>query len=141
MKKVLSILMALCLVVSLAGCNFLKDFADSTKIEKPKTFEFDGISIELTTDFLRMEFISDDYDFIVGNEKLSVLGIKTDTEGTDLEDMSAFEYAQNFRMMMEDSEPTDITFIDDIPTMQYTEDEEDEQQTCAVTFYKGEKCN
>lgn len=80
MKKVLSVLMVLCLVVSLAGCDFLKDVADSAKVEEPKTFEFDGISIELTTNFLRMEFISDEYDFIVGDEILSVFGIKVDTE-------------------------------------------------------------
>lgn len=139
MKKVASILMVLCLVVSLAGCDFLKDVADSAKVEEPKTFEFDGISIELTTNFLRMEFISDEYDFIVGDEILSVFGIKVDTEGTDLEDMTATEYAQNFRTLMADYEPTEITFIDDIPTMQYTEGDEDEKQTCAVTFFKGEK--
>ena len=139
MKKVASILLVLCLVVSLVGCNFLTDIADSTKVEEPKTFEFDGISIELTTNFLRMEFVSDKYDFIVGDEILSVFGIKTETKGTDLEDMSASEYAQNFRSLMEYCEPTEITFIDDIPTMQYTEGEAGEEQTCAVTFFKGEK--
>lgn len=78
MRKFLSVLMVICLMFSLCGCAFLRDVADSTvnNDEKVKVFDFEGLSIELTTDFLRMDFISEDYDVIVGDGEITVMGIK-----------------------------------------------------------------
>ena len=58
MKKILAVILTFaCLAISLSGCTFLKDATDLVLNDeaKAKTFEFDGISIELTTDFLRMD--------------------------------------------------------------------------------------
>ena len=74
MKKVLALFMVICFMTTLCGCTFLKDVSDLSGKEEPKTFQFDGVSIELTTEFLRMDFISKDYDFVVGTDDLTVMG-------------------------------------------------------------------
>lgn len=142
MKKVLSILMMVCLLFSLCACDFAKDVADSAinSEDKAKTFDFEGISIELTTDFLRMDFISEDYDFVVGDDELTVMGIRMLNSDTGMEEFSVLEFAQNFRSLMEEQNPTRITEIDDIPTMQYNSTDSGEEQTVAVMFYKGQDC-
>lgn len=141
MKKFLAIVLVVVLSLSLCGCDLLKDIVDSTKSEKAKTFDFEGISIELTTSYLRMEFISEEYDFIVGNETVSVFGIKIPFNENGLEALSVSEYAQNFHDAMQDENPTDVTLIDSIPSLQYTSVNEDgEEQTAAVMFYKGTDC-
>lgn len=142
MKKALSILMVVCLMVSLCACDFLEDVADSAmNMEaEAKIFDFEGISIELTTDFLRLDFIDDDYEFIVGDEVLTVMGIKTLYEGTDLEDLTVLEFADNFRSLMEADNPTEITEMDGIPTMQYTGSDSEGEVTCAVMYYKASDC-
>ena len=142
MKKILALILVACMAFSLCACDFAKDLADSTLNIKAqaKTFDFDGISIELTTDFVRMDFISDEYDFIVGTETLTLMGIKVDSEDTALNDVSVKDYAESFRSLMLSSNPTEITLIDDIPTMQYTASEDGDEQTIAVMFYKGSDC-
>lgn len=142
MKKVLSVLMAFCLIFSLCACDFANDIVDSTlNIKaKSKTFEFDGLSIELTTEFLRMDFVSEDYDFIVGTETLTLMGMKIVHTETDLGELPVIEFARNFRSRMLESNPTAVTEIDGIPTMQYTAGDEGEKQTIAVMFYKNDDC-
>ncbi len=142
MKKIISILIVACLMFSLCACDFLKDVADSavnTNAEA-KTFEFDGISIELTTDFLRMDFVSEDYDFIVGDETLTIMGIKMPHEETGLSELPVLEFAKNFRSLMLENNPTSVTQIDSIPTMQYRSTESGEEQTVAVMYYKTDDC-
>ena len=142
MKRILAFILAACMAFSLCACDFAKDVADSTlNIKaKAKTFEFDGISIELTTDFMRMDFISDEYDFIVGTETLTLMGIKVENEGSALDEIPVKDFAENFRSLILSSNPTEITLIDDIPTMQYTASEDGDEQTIAVMFYKGSDC-
>lgn len=142
MKKTISLLLCFCLAFCLCGCDFLRDVADSANGEKtPKTFDFEGISMELTNEFLRMDFISEKYDFVVGNEKLSVMGIKMDSKESNLENLSVLEFAKFFRELMKDDNPTEVTEISQIPTMQYTTTDDDgENQTAAVMFYKGTDC-
>lgn len=141
MKKFLAIIMVVVLSLSFCGCDFLKDVVDSTKGEKAKTFDFEGISMELTTTYLRMEFISEQYDFIVGNETVSIFGMKVPCSEDELNALSVSEYAQNFHDAMEQDNPTEVTLIDGIPSLQYTAvNEDDEEQTTAVMFYKGKDC-
>lgn len=142
MKKILSILMVVCLIFSLSACDFAGDVVDSTLNIKadPKTFEFDGLSIELTTDFLRMDFISEEYDFVVGSEDLTVMGIKWPHTETGLGDLPVIEFAKNFRSLMLESNPTSVTEISGVPYMQYSADEGDGEQTIGVTFYKNDDC-
>lgn len=142
MKKVLSVVVVLVLCLSLCGCAFARDVADSTLNikEKAKTFYFDGISIELTTDFLQMDFISDDYDFIVGTEDLTIMGIKLLNSETQMGDCTVDEFAENFRSLLLENNPTEIIKIDGIPAMQYISTEGDDVQTIAVMYYKGSDC-
>ena len=139
MKKLLAIFTVICVMFSLCGCVFLKDMADSAGFEKPKTFEYDGLSIELTNDFLRMDFVSEEYDFIIGTEEITVLGVKVDVE--DNENISDMDYAVAFRNAFIDNNPTELTEISSIPTLNYEfSDDNGKNQTAAVMFYKGTDC-
>lgn len=141
MKKIFAVLLAFCLLFTLVGCDFIKDVADSTKIEESKVFDFDGISIELTTDFLRMDFVSEDYEFIVGNEDLTIMGIKIPNSETEMSQLTVTEFAENFRsLLMQNNEVTEIAEMDEIPTMQYCEDSDEGEQTVAMMYYKATDC-
>ena len=139
MKKIIAALMVLCLTFSLCGCAFLKDISDSTGKVEPKVFEYDGLSIELTTEFLRMDFLSEENEFTVGTEDLSIFGIKIVEEG--VEDISLEDYAETFHSMLEYDDVTSLTYLDGIPTMQYTEPDDLGNDTrIAVMVYKGTDC-
>lgn len=142
MKKTLSILMAVCLLFSLCGCTFLKDVTDFALNDEAvaKTFRFDGISIELTTDFLRMDSLKENYDFVVGTDTLSVLGLKMPDAETGLRDFTVREYAENFHSLVEELGPDEVTEIDGIPMFKYRDTDEDGEMTLALTFYRGSDC-
>ncbi len=142
MKRMVSIITVALLLLSLCACDFLKDAADMVENEeaKPKTFAFDGISIELTTDFLRMDFISEEYDFIVGDDVLAVMGMKVAFDDIDISNYTVKEFAENFHQAFEENNPTDLTDLDGIPVFQYRVIDEEDDQTMAVTFYKAEDC-
>ena len=142
MKKVLSVLGAVCLLFSLCGCNGFKDITDFALNDEAmaKTFEFDGISIELTTDFLRMDSLKEDYDFAVGTKTLSVLGLKMPDSETEFGDFTVKEYAENFHSLVEELEPDAVTEIEGIPTFKYRYIDEDGEMTLALTFYRGSDC-
>lgn len=138
MKKIISVLICLCLIFSLCGCSFVKDITDSAvKGKTAKRFDFDGVSIQLTNEFLRMDFISEDYEFVVGNEDITLMGMKTDFKDTALADYSAKEFAGYFKELMADSNPTEVKEDDGIPSIEYTTREGDDNMTCILKFYKG----
>ncbi len=139
MKKVIALFTVICLMTTLCGCALLKDIVDSTGREKPKTFEFDGVSIELTNQFFRMDFLSEDYDFVVGTDDITVMGVKAVVE--DNEEIPVIDYADFYRTAIAYKNPTEITEIDDVPTFQCVMDDEDGEDTrVAVMFYKGTDC-
>jgi len=142
MKKVISVLVAVLLLLSLCACDLLSDAIDSVENEeaKPKTFTYEGISIELTTDFLRMDFISEEYDFIVGDDLLAVMGMKVTFDDTDISNYTVKEFAENFHQVFEENNPTELTDIDGIPVFQYRVIDDEDDQTMAVTFHKAEDC-
>lgn len=143
MKKILAVILALvCFMMCLSGCTFLKDVTDLVLNDeaKAKTFEFDGISIELTTDFLRMDSLKEDYDFAVGSETVSVLGLKMLDSETEMGNASVKEFAEEFHSLVEELGAEEITEIDGIPTFKYQSTEEDEEITLALTFYRGKDC-
>ena len=128
MKKILAVILALvCFMMCLSGCTFLKDVTDLVLNDeaKAKTFEFDGISIELTTDFLRMDSLKEDYDFAVGSETVSVLGLKMLDSETEMGNASVKEFAEEFHSLVEELGAEEITEIDGIPTFKYQSTEED----------------
>ncbi len=106
----------------------------------PSFFDLDGISIELTSDFLRTDFVNEEFDFIVGTEYLTVMGIKVDDNGSGIIDYSVLEFAEQFRPLLESDDPSDITVTDGIPTFQYRSVSDGIDQTNAVMFYKGSDC-
>ena len=140
MKKLLAAVIVFCLAFSVIGCNFVKDISDSAGKVKAKTFEFDGISIELTTDFLRMDFLVEDYDFVVGNEDMAIMGTKILKDESGFDDYSLTEYAEYVYGEMEDLDPTGLTDVDGIPTVQYKSVEDGEEQTVVMMFYEGTGC-
>ncbi len=142
MKKILAVLLSLCLVFGLCGCTFLDDIKDMAKNGEatPKTFDFEGVSIELTTDFLRMDFVSEDFDFVVGSGDITVLGLKADFEGTDISDYTTLEFAENFKNSLENIKADDVTEVDGIATFKYVTTEEEENLANDVMIYKGTNC-
>lgn len=139
MKKILSAFLVFCLLLSLCGCTFLSDVADMGEKEEPKIFEFDDISMELTTKYLRMDFVSEDYEFIVGNDVLTIMGTEVEFEDTDLAKLTVIEFAEYFRGLMVDNNPTEISEIDGIPTMQYTAISDSKEQTATIKYYKSDE--
>ena len=99
MKKFFAVLMVVLLTFSLCGCDFLKDVSDmaQNKVAQAKTFEFDGLSIDLTTDFMRMNFVDEDYDFIVGTVGITIMGAKWLNSETELGDFTVTEFAEYHR--------------------------------------------
>ena len=140
-KRILILAMTLSLAIAFCGCDFLKDVADSSIIERSKTFDLDGVSIELTTEFLRMDFISEDFDFIIGDGTVTIMGVKVENGENDLGELTVLEFAEYFRSLMEENDPTEITDIDGIPMMQYSSTDDDgDAQTVAVMYYKAADC-
>lgn len=142
MKKFLCVLLAAVLFVTLCGCSFLKDVGDlaANDVAQDKTFEFDDLSIELTTDFLRMEFLEDEeWDFVVGSEKITVMGLKEDVEEDLAQEITVTDYANAFRSILE-VDSTEIIEKEGIPMMQYTADGDNGKNTINVAFYKGTNC-
>ena len=143
MRKIFATLMAVYLIFSLCGCDFLKDVSDkaANDVAKPKTFEMDGVSIELTTDFLQMDFVDEDYDFIIGDETLTIMGEKWLNSDTELGDFTVQEFAEYHRFLLEKVNPTILNDMDGIPTMKYTTSKnKDEDITAAVMYYKADDC-
>ena len=143
MKKFFAVILMLLLTVALCGCDFLKDVNDMAEnpVAKPKTFEAEGISIELTTDFLQMGFVDEDYDFIIGDKTLTVMGEKWLNSETELGDFTVNEFAEYHRFLLEQINPTELSDLDGIPTMQYKTPADDGGNiTAAVTYYKTEDC-
>lgn len=140
MKKVLAILMAFAMIFCVCGCNFAKDIKDKmdNDVPQPKTFEDTGISIELTTDFLRMDFVDEDYDFIIGNEIITIMGEKWSNNETGFEEFGLYEFAEYYRLLFESVNPTIVSDMEGIPTIKYTTTKKDGGDiTAAVMFYES----
>lgn len=143
MKKLFAILLTLSLMFAVCGCDFLKDAADlaANPIAQAKTFEVEGISIDLTTDFLQMDFVNEDYDFIIGDKTLTIMGEKFLNSETELGEFTVNEFAEYHRFLLEKINPTELSDLGGIPTMQYTTSSDDGGNiTAAVMYYKAEDC-
>ncbi len=143
MKKILAVFLTVtCLMLCLSGCSFFKDVKDLALNDEAmaKTFEFDGVSIELTTDFLRMDSLKEDYNFAVGSETMSILGLKMLDSETEMGNVTIKEFAEDFHSLMEEFSPEEITEIDGIPTFKYRNTDDEVEMTLALTFYRGSDC-
>lgn len=142
MKKLLAFALAICMLFSLTGCSFITDLSDSVNniIPDEKTFEFEGVSIKLNTDFLRMEFVDEDYDFIVGDGDVTVMGQKVPLNELELEfgDIDAKRYAELcLESLAVNYECTELSEHKNIPYFEYvTGYEDDEKQINLTVFYE-----
>lgn len=122
MKKLIAVLILVCMAVSVSACGsaseFTQDVIDSAvnKEVKSKTFEFDGGSIELNTGFYTMNFVSEDYDFILGDGTLTVMGKKQVYVNAEISKLTASEYASAQQENLASFSPTELTEVDGIPT-------------------------
>ena len=143
MKKILAVMLSVCMLFCLCACDFAKDIADLAANDTPKdkTFDLDGISIELNTNFLRMDFLDkEEYDFIVGDENISIFGVKAPFEDTGLENCTVLEYTDLFYQQMT-SLDIDAEIIEDngIKMVKYTDiDGDGEESNYVVAFYKAQ---
>ncbi len=142
MRKVFVTLLAFALAFGLCGCAFLEDMVDMSFhiTAKPKTFEVDGLSIELTTDFLQMDFIDERYDFIIGGDNVTVMGIKAGFENEALRELTDWEYAQLFRATLDEASASELQKNGNIPTFSFESTDEEGSMTSDVVFYKGRDC-
>ena len=143
MRKITAIIITFLLAFAFCGCTTLKDVGDYVENDqpKPKTFEYDGISIDLTADFLRMDFVDEDCDFIIGDGDLTIMGEKWLNSETELGDFTVQEFAEYHRFLLEKINPTILSDLDGIPTMKYTTTGDDGKDiTAAVMYYKAKDC-
>ncbi len=141
MKKLVLILLCVSMVLSLTACGFSKRIVEAAenKAETVKTFRCDDLSIELTNDFMTMNFIDDTYNFIWGSGDVTVMGLYSEFEDDILQNMDVFEYAQAFRDNLSESDPSEVTLLDTIPTIEHTTiDEKGEKMIYLLAFYKAE---
>lgn len=139
-SRILCFILSAVLCISLCACDFARDVADMAMNEeaKAKTFDLNGVTMELTTDFLQMDFMGEGYDFVVGNGTITVMGLKVTGGESGFGDMTVLEFAEIFRATLEGEEPSPITELDGIPTMQYSAAADtDQPQTVAVMYYEA----
>lgn len=135
MKKLVAVVLTVGLLFSLGACTFLKDVQDLGKGDvTEKVFEFDDVSLTLSSDFIRMGFIDESYDFIVGNEVVAVYGLKAPFEDTELAEYTVAEYAELFSDQLEYD--ATVSMVGEIPTVEYGEDD----MKMITAFYKGDTC-
>ena len=139
MKKIISILLCMVMVLSLCACDFAKDIIDLTVNDTAvaKTFECGSLSLELNSDFLTMDFVDDNYEFIWGTEDVTIMGLMTEFEQDVLDNMTALDYATLFREQISDFNPSEISNLDGIPIMEYTNAGDDGDVTFLLTFYEA----
>ncbi len=138
MRKIFAVLLVVCLTFSLCACDFLKDISDmaANPVAQTKTFDLDGVSIVLNTNFARMDFVDKEYDFILGDSDISIFGIKTSIEQDVIDIITAYDYAVSYQEILEIEDKTEVTEIDGIPTMNAEMDD----KKAAFMFYKAKDC-
>lgn len=141
MKRLISILICVAMMFSLCACDLVDDIADMTENVQavPKTFEYNDFTIELTSDFLTMDFVDDEYDFIWGTTQITIMGLLAEMEPDVLENITAFDYATAYREEIKKAniEPSKIEDLDGIPVMKYTTDSAMGELSVMTAFYKG----
>ena len=150
MKKIIAVILVVCMAASLCACNstsnlkdLTSDLKDSVQNLKPeaKTFEFDGASIDLNTDFLRMEFLEENFEFVVGDGDITVMGFYLSAEEFGVENadenFSVTTLAAFYRgATAANGSPSELSEHSGIPYFEYTETADGEEQTNLFTFYK-----
>jgi len=134
MKKIISILVCVAILASLSSCAFARDFFDMSVnvVEKEKSFEYEDFSIMLTTSFLTVDFISEEYSFIWGDGDVTVMGLEVDLEGVSAED-----YAVAFAENLGYADGECVGELDGIPTIEYEAENDGELFRYLVFVYES----
>ncbi len=132
MRKIISVIACFAILFCLCSCGFDAENLDKLINGEPKVkvFQIDGLYIELNRDFMKMNFISDEYDFIFGDGDVTVLGLYSAVEG-----VTAEEYAEYFYESLEGADPAGVTKVGEVPTVGYTS-VDDEVHRYIVAFYE-----
>ena len=132
MKKLICLLLALILSLSLCACDAIEEIREIGEKLNAKTFTEGNFSIELTQDFFRLDFLAEDFDFAIGSEDITIFGIHMDYSHSDPFSLSAWEYAEAIREGMNSENVTEVTDLEGIPTMQYTAVDDDGDEMAFV---------
>ncbi len=134
MKKLICICLVLILSMSLCACDAAEEILELSGKLNAKTFTVDGLSIDLTRDFIRLDFLAEDFDFAIGSEDITILG----TNMGDAGDMSAWDFAVALREGMSNETVTEVADLEGIPTMLYTViDDDGEEMTFMYAIYEA----
>ena len=138
MKKLICLILAWMLSLSLCACDAAEEILEMGKTLNTKTYTVDNLSIDLTREFLRMDMLAQDFDFAVSDGDITVFGESVDYAEYELFGISAWDYAAAFRESMTDKSVTEVTDLEGIPTLQYTATDDDgEQLTYVVAVYEA----
>ena len=140
MKKILCILLALSLMLCFSACDSVENTLETLVLTaNAKTFTVDELTLELTRDFMRMDILVPDTDFCISSGDVVIAGWRSALTQDDR--LSAWDYAESFRQVMQEPTMTAVTDLHGIPTMQYrTLDADGEAQTVLVAVYEGAQC-
>lgn len=150
MKKIIAVILVVCMAASLCACNstsnlkgLTSDLKDSVQNLTPeaKTFEFDGVSIDLNTEFISMDFLAEDFAFVVGDGDITVMGFYLSSEEFGSEntenDFDVKTIAAFYRgATAANGSPTELSEHNGIPYFEYNDTADGVEQTNLFTFYK-----
>ena len=138
MKRIIGIVICVAMIFSLSSCAFFEDILTRSVniVEKEKVFTFEDISITLTTDFMTMDFISEDYSFIWGDGDVTVMGMEAFVGKEYMENITAEDYAVVFEDELEGTESDDIGDLNGIPTIKYEAESDGELYRYLVCIYE-----
>ena len=142
MKRILSILLAALLCISFCACGAMENALEAIDVPAtPKTFTVENLTIDLNDDFFRMDAIAPEYDFCIGSEHISILGLRVDFAEYELDGIDLWEYAEAYHSVTEQSTLTELKDLNGIPTMQYeASDDDDSAKTVFIAFYEASDC-
>lgn len=138
MKRIISILVCVAILASLSSCAFVKDLMTRSVnlLEREKEFVFEDLSITLTTSFMTLDFINDEFSFIWGDGNVTVMGIEVDVGEEMIKEVSTEDYAAVYASELEGVSEDDIGDLNGIPTILYSVDNGDGVFTYLICFYE-----
>ena len=138
MKKIISIIACTAMLFSLSSCAFVRDLLvmNAFVVARDREFSYEDLSVTLTTDFMTMDFISEDYLFIWGDGDVTVMGTEALLEEDVIGAVSAADYAEIFADNLGITEEDAIGELDGIPTIRY-DVFNDEPYTYLVCIYES----
>lgn len=139
MKKLVFATVCLFFGIALCSCTLIQNLAVAMneKETEPKTFGCEGLTVELTDEFMTMDFISEDYDLILGDGDVTVLAKHVDLEGDILDSVTPYSYALTFKDELETGTVSDVmTTQDGLSYLEHAVEDDEGVINYVYTFYK-----